>query len=993
MDLLIRFRGLFFMKKYIAYIFFFIIGLSTVVTAAEPDITGLTPAIYYDFDAQPDASKINTNNKGTATGFSFTSEGSKTYSQGKQSDSYAINTSKFTPYVSGIKTTGAGNPITLSTVMNLGTNPNGITLNVRSGAGDLIISRGDEPGLLVIGYGAERQESSNFLKANVENGDSEYFHLALVFDDNGTVFYINGEIVAETTDFTMWKSNSEITAMQFGSHLNGLKGSEKKYGGCIDDLRIYGAALTLDQIKSIAKEFDLFVSNESFVIKSLSTSVDENTLNISYTVENVVATNEAVSVSILYGDVNGTLIEKDMGTTLGGDFSISIPNLIAARYVVYVKITNSSGEECLYGGDTLDITKAAAPSDSYKAFDVKLSFGEDINAQNVPVLICISEETTSGFSYSDVINKHFEIVDINGNLLPYEIDTWDEEGESLIWVKALSLENNAIITVRYGGTFNNDILNSEYVWDDYVGVWHLNETNNASTYGSYPNSTTVAGIDAEKAAVSKADEEGVFGKSVRIVDANIGSTEQTYGGVFIPDAGSRSPVDLGSKFSISAWFKHGKQNFYYDHIIYKRLKANNSGTPNNAYSIEMSVNNGTSSKIDPRGSQSGATGTFSLPNSLYDWSYVTFVYADSSLHTYQNGKLVKTIPITPVKDNDAPIAIGNNVAGYGDVAGDCAWNGWVDELRLRPGAPDADFVAAEYAAMSNKDKFVYSSVSTVDPSQPTIVGYPSCSWTGSSFKFSTTIEAGNGSVFAVYKDLATGVEITNKLADVTSNMASPIILEETPELPEGATYSFGTISLSNNGTGSKRVDSQYNIYSGEITIEKLSDASEIINSAGVFRISRDPSSTVGDLTFDVALSGEAIELGAAENIITSVTIPDGASYVDVEIRPIPTDDVNEDKSLSITLTGNTISFAGEVSAEMIVFNAAGNYRVRYVSTTGNDENDGLTIETAFKTITAAIEILDKYPQTEINTIYVEDGLYTIDGNGYLRDDKTPLEEN
>lgn len=144
------------MKKCIAKAFLIILGLSTIVNAAEPDVTGLVPAIYYDFDAQPDANKINDTNKGSATGFAFTHEGNKQYLNGKSEDSYALDTSRFTPYVTGIKTTGTGNPITLSAVMNLGTNPNGITLNVRSGAGDLVISRGDEPGLLVIGYGAER---------------------------------------------------------------------------------------------------------------------------------------------------------------------------------------------------------------------------------------------------------------------------------------------------------------------------------------------------------------------------------------------------------------------------------------------------------------------------------------------------------------------------------------------------------------------------------------------------------------------------------------------------------------------------------------------------------------------------------------------------------------------------------------------------------------------------------------------------------------------
>ena len=92
-----------------------------------------------------------------------------------------------------------------------------------------------------------------------------------------------------------------------------------------------------------------------------------------------------------------------------------------------------------------------------------------------PVLIRLSA-ARNAFDYSKCPNgASLRFSDEDGNLLPCEIDTWDPEGESLVWVKVTALNADTIITAHYGNA-NPVEMDSTQVWSNgYLGVWHLNE--------------------------------------------------------------------------------------------------------------------------------------------------------------------------------------------------------------------------------------------------------------------------------------------------------------------------------------------------------------------------------------------------------------------------------------------------------------------------------------------------------------------------------------
>ena len=237
--------------------------LAASAFAADADVTGLVPTIWWDFETQPDAVGLKTTNKGSAF-ISLSNEGTATYKAGANGG-YALDTSKFTPYSGSGTFSTAGQPFTISLVMTLGTNPNGITLNVRSNAGDLIIRRGDAAGSLVVGFGPQEKESTKFLNTNLP-GDSEYHLVSVVGRSGGTELYIDGTLAALSTEFTPWSESGVLNQMQFGSHIGGLKSGDVSHGGCIDDLRIHAVALTPAQMKAIAAEYKIIMPLDMFQV-------------------------------------------------------------------------------------------------------------------------------------------------------------------------------------------------------------------------------------------------------------------------------------------------------------------------------------------------------------------------------------------------------------------------------------------------------------------------------------------------------------------------------------------------------------------------------------------------------------------------------------------------------------------------------------------------------------------------------------------------------
>lgn len=119
----------------------------------------------------------------------------------------------------------------------------------------------------------------------------------------------------------------------------------------------------------------------------------------------------------------------------------------------------------------------------------------DSTFDNFPVVVRLNTDV-QGFDYSEcgANGENLVFCDGFGNILAYEIETWNTGGESLIWVNVPQLSSNTQFYMYYGGTPSSDLTipSSTKTWTDsnYVGVWHM-----IDPVGSKLHDSTGHGLD------------------------------------------------------------------------------------------------------------------------------------------------------------------------------------------------------------------------------------------------------------------------------------------------------------------------------------------------------------------------------------------------------------------------------------------------------------------------------------------------------------------
>ena len=320
---------------------------------------------------------------------------------------------------------------------------------------------------------------------------------------------------------------------------------------------------------------------------------------------------------------------------------------------------------------------------------------------NFPVLVRLAANSPAGFSYADFYSASgadLVFVDDAGNVIPHEIDTWNTAGQSLVWVKVPVVTNNTTFTMCYRSAKDGSTLTSAGVWDDYTGVWHLGET--GSGFQNIQDSTA-NDLDMVSHDNSSAEANGPVGGARRI-STKTGASDAN-GRVFLDlsqDAGKKAAVDrLGDTFVASFWTKLAG-NCDWSYLIGRKSADSDAGWA-------MQFNHASDSKqirVWTRGTKDTEvvklTDVNPLANVKTAWIKVDLVYDGTTYSIYCDGTQTKTGNThnytTAVQDGDFAFG-GCAGSGYGSV------NGWMDEVRLRKGAPSAAWIAADYATQKNAD--------------------------------------------------------------------------------------------------------------------------------------------------------------------------------------------------------------------------------------------------------------------------------------------------
>ena len=154
------------------------------------------------------------------------------------------------------------------------------------------------------------------------------------------------------------------------------------------------------------------------------------------------------------------------------------------------------------------------PADFERSFTIKFpGYSGTETLTDFPALVRLSAERND-FRYGKCPNgESLCFADAAGNLIPHEIDTWDANGESLVWVKVPSLNAATTITAYYGwkgeGTIPENV--SSNVWSNgFVGVWHMNETSLPMTDSSNGGTS----LTENKSGATLLGQSGLVGNAV-----------------------------------------------------------------------------------------------------------------------------------------------------------------------------------------------------------------------------------------------------------------------------------------------------------------------------------------------------------------------------------------------------------------------------------------------------------------------------------------------
>ncbi len=349
---------------------------------------------------------------------------------------------------------------------------------------------------------------------------------------------------------------------------------------------------------------------------------------------------------------------------------------------------------------------------------------------NFPVLVRLSTAIT-GFDYGDFYNDgsldsdgdgqpNLELVDIGfvdaaGNGLAYDIDTWNTNGESLVWVNLPRMTNGTEFAMWYRSSKTGKVLNPTNAWTDYAGVWHFSEDYGAenSIVGVYDSTTnqltgstiyTAGQTGGQQPATLAAGKLG----RVRRMGSNYDDGNKGKGGidVILGDTGSakREAVDkLTPAFSGSFWM-YGENTFRYPYYV-SRKKTDAS----TAWGFQSRDDKKTSASSFGFWSSTGGNDNKYRPTlttqaiNQQTWAKIDFVYTAEGTkgkgYLYKNGTPVSSVSVdlwAYAVNGDADLYIGG---GSGSDARPLI--GLMDEVRLCYNVPTPARVKADFDTVDN----------------------------------------------------------------------------------------------------------------------------------------------------------------------------------------------------------------------------------------------------------------------------------------------------
>ena len=473
-------------------------------------------------------------------------------------------------------------------------------------------------------------------------------------------------------------------------------------------------------------------------------------------------------------------------------------------------------------------------STAFAEYTCELSFphAPTTPLENFPVLVRLANDAPEGFLYEDCPTAaHLWFTDGYDAVLPFEADTWNTSGESLLWVSVPSFSSSTTITMHWASDAGSveDSPAAREVWTraGYNAVWHFSGSNAESATNLVPSATR--GKPTYDGNVSY---PGPLGKTLWLD----GSSDLRYA----PDP-AWITLGVGPALSVSFWARHTGSSPAYTRMVSCTSAWNKPA--GYEFTLQLSF-----TKITVGSSNSSQMQTDITTGPNTKWKHFSGTWSATAVKFYDDGVKKNEATLNAVVTPTETLTLG----GTGGTLSGNPLTGGLDEVRIRRVTSSDDWVAAEYASATEADYVTFGEVEEAAVVMSFEFGTPSVS----------SVSATGATISARLKgigDNATSANLWVVVSGFGQTRAYPLDPATEPKLVEatlsglqpGADWTAYLTATNNLGAG---------VASASAAFSTLSDAGA--GSPGLYQAVTHTQATVSDAAanWNVAAS-DVVTLG------------------------------------------------------------------------------------------------------------------------------------
>ena len=550
---------------------------------------------------------------------------------------------------------------------------------------------------------------------------------------------------------------------------------------------------------------------------------------------------------------------------------------------------------------------------------------ENVTLTDFPLLVRLSETAITGFSYEDFQGSNgsdirFETADGTG--LAYEVDTWNETGESLVWVKVPTLAKGNVLTMRYGSDAP-DANAPTAVWANYVAVYHGNDLT-CATGGDYPASPLPA-TGGYTLSTTRADHLGS-------AFFNSNTAQGTRFKLGTRDKNPLAALSSVSRFAVSAWVRSTsatpKVRFFSNKVAYGDDGFEYMGISGTGVILR---GNGSSTQV-------GANTALYQILKNQSWNFVAATIDGTAGRMIVNDQSVSGSVATPGTAGSQGVAFGGYAADNNKYD---SLTGYADEIRIYDGVPAADYLQAEYEQVVTAGYVSYGAVQNAATDTPDISAGPAVVRNpDGTYTVTATVSGVAGNAY----DLAVQFGATTLWSATWTATAGAdtYALSWTSAGTEAAgTYAAIVVATAPSGASARRTTDDIFLV-GDVTAAKGADANEEGLVAGSFVLSRPGDATL-PLTVAYDVSSATATAGVSFQAPSgTATFAAGESTVSVPITPLNDAALKADATLTLSVLAGSGLYGGVGNtAALTLFDYAipSDYNVWVAAYDGNASSD------------------------------------------------------